>query len=210
MSHSFETPWTIGCQAPLTMEFPRQEYWSELLFPSPGDLPNPGNEPTSPALTAGFFTTGPLGKPLLSINQFKKKRHCWVTKSRWCLVLNWPVIVYVIVCSSHAMSRKKDISEKQGYTVFIFYTHKDTEMPVTIFVYSILQKQPKCAASLLAFLLQRLLFHVNNNKNQEPLYENNYTVQDKWLIQKISWQVMTWNLSTNVWFYILCMATNVY
>ena len=89
------------------------------------------------------------------------------------------------------MSHKKDISEKQGYTVFIFYTHKDTEMLVTIFVYSILQKQPKCAASLLAFLLQRLLFHVNNNKNQERLYENNYTLQDKWLIQKISWQVMS-------------------
>ena len=41
------------------MEFPRQEYWSELPFPSPGDLPNPGIEPTSPALAGGFFTTEP-------------------------------------------------------------------------------------------------------------------------------------------------------
>ena len=43
------------------MGFPRQEYWNGLLFPSPGDLPDPGNEPTSPALTGGFFTTEPPG-----------------------------------------------------------------------------------------------------------------------------------------------------
>ena len=56
----FTTPWTIICQAPLCMKFSRQEYWSELLFPSLGDLPNPGIEPTSltsPALASGFFTT---------------------------------------------------------------------------------------------------------------------------------------------------------
>ena len=44
MSNSFATPWTRACQAPLSMGFPRQEYWSGLLFPSPGDLPNPGME----------------------------------------------------------------------------------------------------------------------------------------------------------------------
>ena len=46
----FATPWTIACQAPLSMEFSRQENWSGLPFPSPGDLPNPGIEPQSPAL----------------------------------------------------------------------------------------------------------------------------------------------------------------
>jgi len=45
-------PWTVALQAPLSMGFSRQEYWSELLFPSPGDLPNPGMEPESPALRA--------------------------------------------------------------------------------------------------------------------------------------------------------------
>ena len=49
MSNSFATPWTVACQAPLSMGFPRQEYWGGLLFPSPGDLPKPGIEPTSPA-----------------------------------------------------------------------------------------------------------------------------------------------------------------
>ena len=51
------TPWTVACQAPLSIGFPRQEYWSELSFPSPGDLPDPGIESLSPALAGGFFTT---------------------------------------------------------------------------------------------------------------------------------------------------------
>ena len=52
-------PWTVALQAPLSMEFSRQEYWSGLPFPSPGDLPDRGIEPvfpTSPALAGGFFT----------------------------------------------------------------------------------------------------------------------------------------------------------
>ena len=48
------TPWTVAHQAPLAMEFSRQEYWSGLPFPSPGDLPNPGTDPASPALADGF------------------------------------------------------------------------------------------------------------------------------------------------------------
>ena len=43
-----ETPWTVACQAPLSMKFSRQEYWSGMPFPSPRDLPNPGSEPRSP------------------------------------------------------------------------------------------------------------------------------------------------------------------
>ena len=53
------TPWTVALQAPLSMGFPRQEYWSGLPFPSPGDLPDPGIEPESlvfPALAGRFFT----------------------------------------------------------------------------------------------------------------------------------------------------------
>ena len=62
MSDSFETLWTVACQAPLSMEFSRPEYWRGLPFPSPGDLPDPGIEPKSPALAGGFFTTEPPGK----------------------------------------------------------------------------------------------------------------------------------------------------
>ena len=64
----FVTPWTVACQAPLCMEFLRQEYWSGLTFPPPGDLPNPETEPSSPAssaLSGRFFTTEPRGKPIL-------------------------------------------------------------------------------------------------------------------------------------------------
>ena len=50
-------PWTVAHQAPLSMRFPRQEYWSGLPFPSPRDLPDPWIKSVSPALTGGFFTT---------------------------------------------------------------------------------------------------------------------------------------------------------
>ena len=50
-------PWTVVCQAPLSMGFSRQEYWSGLPFPSPGDLPNPGIEARSPALQADDLPT---------------------------------------------------------------------------------------------------------------------------------------------------------
>ena len=62
----FVTPGTVGHQAPLSMGFSRQECWSGLPFLSPGDLPDPGIEPTSavsPALAGGFFTTEPPRKP---------------------------------------------------------------------------------------------------------------------------------------------------
>ena len=48
------TPWTVACQAPLSMGFSRQEYWSGLPFPSPGDLPDPGIEPRSPVLQSCY------------------------------------------------------------------------------------------------------------------------------------------------------------
>ena len=54
MSNSFATPWTAAQQAPLSMWFSRQEYWRGLSFPSPGDPPNPGIEPESPALACKF------------------------------------------------------------------------------------------------------------------------------------------------------------
>ena len=58
----FATPWTAGYQAPPSMEFSRQEYWSGLPFPSPGDLPNPGIEPGSPSFQADALTFEPPGK----------------------------------------------------------------------------------------------------------------------------------------------------
>ena len=58
----FATPWTEAYQAPQAMEFSRQEYWSGLPYPSPGDLPNPGIEPGSPTLQADALPSKPPGK----------------------------------------------------------------------------------------------------------------------------------------------------
>ena len=63
----FATPWTVAHQAPLSMGFSRQEYWSGLPFPSPGDLPDPGAGPRSPALQADALTSEPPGKPYLKV-----------------------------------------------------------------------------------------------------------------------------------------------
>ena len=57
------TPWTVACKAPLSMGFSRQEYWSGLPFPSPGDLLDPGIEPRYPALQADSLPTELQGKP---------------------------------------------------------------------------------------------------------------------------------------------------
>ena len=75
VSNSFETPRTIVHQAPLSMGFPRQEYWIGLPFPSLGDLPDAGIEPTFPALAGGFFTTEPPGEPIGS----------WLILLTWCI-----------------------------------------------------------------------------------------------------------------------------
>ena len=70
MSDSFVTPQTIASQAPLSMGFPRQGYWGELPFPSPGDLPAPEIKPSSSALAGGFFTIEPPGKPPFNTRKF--------------------------------------------------------------------------------------------------------------------------------------------
>ena len=60
----FGTLWTVGCQAPVSMGFPRQEYWSQLLFPSPRDLPDPGVEPVAPASSLALQANSlPLSHP---------------------------------------------------------------------------------------------------------------------------------------------------
>ena len=64
--------WTVAGQAPLSMEFSRQEYWSGLPFPTPGDLLDPGVKPSSlasPALAEGFLTSVPLGKLNLDLSK---------------------------------------------------------------------------------------------------------------------------------------------
>ena len=76
----FVTPWTVTCQAPLPIEFSRQEHCSELPFPSPRDLPDSGIKPVSPILAGGVFTTEPPGKAIDVKQLLKISRKQYTTR----------------------------------------------------------------------------------------------------------------------------------
>ena len=97
----FAIPWTLAHQAPPSMGFSRQEYWSGLLFPSPGDLPDPGIEPRSPALQADDLTSEPPGKPIQ--NSFSK-----------LLPLFMPQVVLVVKNSPTNTGDIRDVSSIPG------------------------------------------------------------------------------------------------
>ena len=83
----FETWWTVAYQAPLSMGFSRQEYWSGLPFPFPGGLPDPGIEPRSPALEADILTSEPSGKPWWA--SVWDECNCAVVWTFFCIVFLW-------------------------------------------------------------------------------------------------------------------------
>ena len=74
----FVAPWTVAYQAPPSMGFSRQEYWSGLPFPPPGDLPDPGIKPRSPTFQADALTSEPPGKPETSSLDLKPCRNTQV------------------------------------------------------------------------------------------------------------------------------------
>ena len=71
----FAIPWTITHQAFCPWGFSKQEYWRQLPFPTPGDIPDPGIKPAFPALAAGFFTTVPPGKPTFYLQLLQNIGH---------------------------------------------------------------------------------------------------------------------------------------
>ena len=72
MSDSFVTPWTIACHTPLSIVFSRQEYWSGLPFPSPGDLPDPGIKPGFLIFRADSLRSEPPGKSILYLLPYRQ------------------------------------------------------------------------------------------------------------------------------------------
>ena len=84
----FVIPWIVACQTSLSLGFSRQEYWSELPFPSPGDIPDPGIKPGPPALQADGLLSEPLGKPncatLLSVISHSCSCFCGILCPRHC------------------------------------------------------------------------------------------------------------------------------
>ena len=96
VTQSRVTPWTVAHQAPLSMGFSRQEYWRGLPFPSPGDLPDPGTEPTSPALAGGVFTTSATWEAPLSSHIYLAWSFHWFP---------WkPLIAFAVLLSSSKYS----------------------------------------------------------------------------------------------------------
>ena len=89
----FVTPWTVACQAPLSVEFSRQESWSRVPVPTVGDLPNPGIKPALPALAGRFFTTEPPEgyTPALECLHLEKK------KKSLCLKLAYIISAHVLL-----------------------------------------------------------------------------------------------------------------
>ena len=111
------TPWTVACRAPLSMGFSRQEYWSGLPFPSPGDLPDPGIEPRSPGLQADSLPTELF--LIRSLSKWgKKKGHTEKTvkvkKCSYTLLLLIILILYFIH-SGHAMQHVGSQFPNQGW-----------------------------------------------------------------------------------------------
>ena len=110
----FATPWTVACQAPLSLGFSKQEYWSGLPFPSPGDLPNPGIEPGSPVLQADALPSESPGK-------------CWVPKN-WYF---WTVMLEKFLESPLDCKEIQPVHPKGNQSwIFIGRTDAEADTPI--------------------------------------------------------------------------------
>ena len=89
VSNPFVTPWTEVLQAPLTMGFSRQEYWSGSPCAPPGDLPDPRIQTVSPEFAGGFFTTEPPEKPTASVTS--EDKHHQASQRCWCSA-HWHIL----------------------------------------------------------------------------------------------------------------------
>ena len=104
----FVTPWSIDCQAPPSMGFSRQEYWSGLPFPSPGDLSNSGIEPRSPTLQADSLPSEPSGKSY----QFVQVDRKLISR----LQLRKYMVTYFMINDRHKMNSSEPLASGRGST----------------------------------------------------------------------------------------------
>ena len=121
------TPSTVATQAPLSMEFSRQEYWSGLLFLLPGDLPDPGIELVPPALSGSFFTTEPPGKP----NQVDTGIMSWSHEPMYHFSsssshLSGPPLVHS-AHSEQTVRRARNLATSVGGTRLLLWQHWNPE-----------------------------------------------------------------------------------
>ena len=101
----FATPWTVAHQDSPSMGFSRQEYWNQLPFPSPGDLPDPGIEPGSPTLQADALLSEPPGKPHYRELECKsrKSRNTWSNRQIWPWSTEWSRQRLIEFCQENAL-----------------------------------------------------------------------------------------------------------
>ena len=124
------TPWTVAHQAPLSMGFSRQEHWSGLPFPLPGDLPNPGIEPASlasPALAGGFFTTALPGKPWAGTGS--QTNPDWTTTCDAAVLYYWLV---KIVCFRHQTWGRQHYHYVMNVKSFTYILAKLEDQPISV------------------------------------------------------------------------------
>ena len=100
----FVTPWTVAYQASLSMGFSRQKYQSQSPFSSPGDLPDPGIEPRSPALQTDWFTLWATREIFISVNQCKPAT-LPISHTQAALTIKWNNIYKILsICLTHSKS----------------------------------------------------------------------------------------------------------
>ena len=121
MSNCFVTPWAVGHQTPLSMGFPRQEYWSGLSFPSPEDLPDSGIEPESPALAGRFFITKPPEKLYLFKNHHNNSVRLSPPLHRLFKVTNWSKVTQLSSTENHDQNMAHS-SQSQNFSIILTMT----------------------------------------------------------------------------------------
>ena len=133
----FVIPWTVAHKTPLSMGFFRQEYWSGLPSPPPGDLPNPGIEPGFPALQADTLPSEPPGKPPSSQSNSFSSSHVWMWeldyKESWAWK-NWCFWTMVLEKTLERPLDCKDIKpvNPKGNQSWIFIGRTDAEVEAPI------------------------------------------------------------------------------
>ena len=134
----FATPWNVAHQAPPSMEFSRQEYWSGLPFPSPRDLPNPGIKPKSPTSWADALPSEPPRNPCMFMESYLKKKKRW--NRSFLLSLHQRTLIFSITkecpcgslgiqqSSSTLLEKKKALDWKKSFSLPISFIPLEAQL----------------------------------------------------------------------------------
>ena len=167
--HLFATLWTVAHQAPPSLGFPRQEFWSGLAFPSPGDLPSPGVElssPEPPALQEDSFPTEPLGKP-----RELSYKHLRASHAKPLLRLPW---VIPRPGSRHWSPKPEELLKLTSTDLFILSHGNPSEGPASLCLLSRPLEPPPTLwpCTTCPFPVERWVPSLNGISLSEPLRES--------------------------------------